>query len=242
MKKIDLKVLYQYKQNELLNSLKSSNSFPHPTSNGNIKEESWISFFREILPKRYAIDSGFVIDCNNHISEQIDLIIYDNYYSPIIFQLEGEKYIPIESVFAIFEIKPQLRKSTLTYAIKKISSVKKLERTSNSINTINGRTKFDEKNKEIISGLLTTNSSWTDSETNIRKNLACLVKSDNDEISLISSVENFTYSINYENGITIETDDSVFPILYLYFKLLKMLQSFGNPLPIDFDRFNINGL
>ncbi len=242
MSKIDLKDLYKYKQNELLNSLKSSASFSHPTANGDIKEDSWISFFREILPTRYAVDTGFVIDCNNEISEQIDIVIYDNFYSPIIFQMKGKKYIPIESVFAIFEVKPELSKSTLSYAIGKIKSVKKLERTSNSINTIIGTNKFDVNNKAIISGLLTTTSSWKNNEKNIKKHLSDLVKTDNEKIYLISSIEEFTYSIKYGDVICIETDSNVLPILYLYFKLLKMLQIFGNPLAIDFDRFNVSGL
>ena len=171
------------------------------------------------------------------------IFIYDNFYSPVIFQVEGVKYFPIESVYAVFEVKPHLNSANFKYALNKINSVKKLERTSNPINTISGKQKFITDNKSIISGILTTTSSWSidskKAELNIIQNLESLGKLD-----IVCAINDFVYAADYDdNGkCRLLTDYDVAPILFFYFKLLKLLQTFGNPLPIDFTKYGINGL
>ena len=40
----------------------------------------------------------------------IDIIIYDTHFSPLVFELGEQKYIAVESVYAVFEVKQDLTK------------------------------------------------------------------------------------------------------------------------------------
>ena len=93
----------------------------HSGSKGDATEAEWVSWFTEYLPKKYkATANGFVIDCNGNLSEQIDIIIYDNHFSPLVFELGGQKYIAVESVYAVFEVKQDLTKEHIDTLIKRL--------------------------------------------------------------------------------------------------------------------------
>ena len=126
---MDIKSLYETKQIMLENQLKVV--IEHPVTKGDQCENAWIDFFRSFLPNKYAIDKGFVFDCKGGVSEQIDIIIYDALYAPLIFTTKGEeKFITAESVYAVFDSKPKINKANLEYTNKKVKSVATLERTS----------------------------------------------------------------------------------------------------------------
>lgn len=58
------------------------------------------------------------------------IVVFDRQYSPFIFTLEDETIIPAESVYAVFEAKQTVDAGMVTYAQKKIASVRRLHRTS----------------------------------------------------------------------------------------------------------------
>lgn len=154
--KISIKLLFEEKQA----TLKSKLGIPtgHTVTKGDHCEEEWIAFLRSFLPDKYAVDKGFVFDSKGDTSEQIDVIIYDALYTPLIYETAtGEKYITAESVYAVFESKSKIGKSTLEYANKKIESVKKLHRTSRGM--INaGRFVSPRELTHIIGGILAIDS------------------------------------------------------------------------------------
>jgi len=130
----------------------------HPVTKGDHCEGAWIDFFRSFLPNRYAVDKGFVFDANGNISDQIDIIIYDALYSPLIFGTDsGEKFVTSESVYAIFDSKPSIDKGNLDYTNQKIESVKRLVRSSRGI--INaGRPILARTPIRILGGILAVDS------------------------------------------------------------------------------------
>lgn len=123
---------------------------------GDNTENAWIMFFRRFLPSRYSCNRAFVVDSKGDFSEQIDIVIYDRYFSPVFFE---HGVIPAESVYAIFEVKLKLNKKNFEYTQKKIGSVKLLSRTSASV-ICNGELKPGRKPFEIIGGLLTIENGW----------------------------------------------------------------------------------
>jgi hypothetical protein len=58
----------------------------------------------EILPSRYQVSKGFVVDSDSMRSEQIDVIIHDRVFSPLLWEDGGYMYVPAESVYAVFEV------------------------------------------------------------------------------------------------------------------------------------------
>lgn len=125
----------------------------HPGSKGDALENTWIEWLRKYLPNRYCIEKAIVIDSDGNTSDQIDVVIYDNWYTPFIFTQNGFHYIPAEGVYAVFEVKPNISKEYIKYAGNKIASVRQLKRTSTSM--INSGKKYPPRQlTEIVGGFL----------------------------------------------------------------------------------------
>ncbi|WP_332028018.1 DUF6602 domain-containing protein [Kaistella sp.] len=141
-KKIDVKMLFNGLQSQMTAQLNTNRDFiEHPGSKGDALENAWIEWLRKYLPNRYSVDKAIVIDHEGNTSHQIDIVIYDNWFTPFIFSQNGFHYIPAEGVYAVFEVKPDLKGSVknektgksqtyIEYAGDKIESVRVLKRTS----------------------------------------------------------------------------------------------------------------
>ncbi|WP_315332180.1 DUF6602 domain-containing protein [Prevotella histicola] len=163
-KMIDLRELFHGLQQQMLISLKLNREFiGHPSSKGDATEQHWIEFLRAYLPDRYKVDKAIVIDSTGNVSEQMDVVIYDAIYTPFIFKQDGFMYIPAESVYAVFEVKQDV-KGNIEYAAQKIESVRKLKRTSIGM-VASGKTTAARPLTKIIGGILTTTSSYSGNDT-----------------------------------------------------------------------------
>src|ERR1035437_2719000 len=117
----------------------SRKSFEHPGTKGDASEAVWLELLNAYLPMRYRAASAHVVDSNGTFSDQIDVVVFDRQYSPFIFQFQGQTIIPAESVYAVFEAKQAINASQVTYAQDKISTVRRLHRTSVPIRHAGGR-------------------------------------------------------------------------------------------------------
>lgn len=158
-KMIDLRDLFHGLQDQMLGSLNVVRDFiEHPGSKGDATEQHWIDFLRTYLPNRYKVDKAIVIDSTGSVSDQMDIVIYDAIYTPFIFNQDGFKYIPAESVYAVFEVKQDV-KDNIKYAARKVESVRKLNRTSIDM-VASGRRTPARKLTKIIGGILTTTNTY----------------------------------------------------------------------------------
>lgn len=155
---VNLKELFLGLQKQMEVYLVSDRQFiAHSGSKGDASENRWISFLSKYLPSRYNVDKAIIIDHNGNVSQQIDVVIYDTFFTPFIFNQDGFKYIPVEAVYAVFEVKQDI-KGYIDYAAEKIESVRKLERTSTDMIASGVRIKKRNLTK-IIGGILTTTCS-----------------------------------------------------------------------------------
>ena len=92
----------------------SSESITHDGVMGDVNEQHFIEVLRKYLPNRYAINSAIVIDSNGATSDQIDIVIYDPQYTPTLLDQHNHCFIPAESVYAVFEVKPTINKGYLS--------------------------------------------------------------------------------------------------------------------------------
>jgi len=166
MSKIDLKMLFGGLQAQMVSNLNTNREFiTHPGSKGDALENAWIEWLRKYLPNRYSVDKAIVIDHHGNTSHQIDVVIYDNWFTPFIFSQNGFHYIPAEGVYAVFEVKPDIAvmsdgKPNIEYAGEKIESVRQLERTSTDM--INSGRKFPPRPlTKILGGILCSTNSYT---------------------------------------------------------------------------------
>src|SRR6202034_249860 len=93
-------------------------------------ERPWLDLLSRYLPKRYRATSAFVIDSLGRRSRQIDIAIFDNLYSPLLFPHKSGLHTPAESIYAVFEVKPTFSKQWIRDAAEKAASVRSLHRTS----------------------------------------------------------------------------------------------------------------
>lgn len=104
----------------------------HQQTTGTFREEVWKSLFEQIIPKKFCISQGvFIIDSEGHISREVDLAIYDEQYTPYIFNYGKIKFIPIEAAAVVAQCKSSnLNQADLSEWVEKI---KKLRTSLNSV-------------------------------------------------------------------------------------------------------------
>ncbi|CAN7357284.1 hypothetical protein LJR258_002101 [Rhizobium sp. LjRoot258] len=132
----------------------------HPGTKGDASEKIWRELLGTYLPKRYSVAKAHVCDSRNGFSQQLDVVVYDRQYSPLIFEIEGEIFIPAESVYAVFEAKQSINAAMVNYAHEKVASVRKLWRTSLPVPHAGGRYE-PRQPTAILGGILALSSDWT---------------------------------------------------------------------------------
>lgn len=193
---IDLKEMFAGLQKEM-NAALNINRFAihHQGSKGDATEDKWIEFFRTYLPKRYNVDKAMVIDHEGNVSQQIDIVLYDVFYTPFIFNHDGFKYIPAEGVYAVFEVKQDI-KNNIEYAGRKIESVRKLKRTSISM-ICTGCTHQARPLSPILGGILSSTSSYEQNNT-IEENLKKLTGMQS--LDLCCCADKYSFYIEYDKS------------------------------------------
>ena len=157
----DLHGAFYGKQDELRARLETGRKVvTHPGAKGDGSELRWKEMLAEILPSRYQVSKGFVVDSASMRSEQIDVIIHDRVFSPLLWEDGGYMYVPAESVYAVFEVKQDHSLEYIRYAGHKAASVRRRLRTEAEFGWIQGIA----KKKALfipLAGLLTVDSTWT---------------------------------------------------------------------------------
>jgi len=103
----------------------------HPGEVGTGRENVLKSILTKYIPKRYAIDSGFVIDALNGKSEQMDIVIYEANYTPVFEIVEGNRFFPCETVVAVGQVRTTIgSRKALKKCLNNIKSVKELDRSN----------------------------------------------------------------------------------------------------------------
>lgn len=88
--------------------------------------------FRMLLPDRYAVTAGVVIDANGDNCGDCDLIVVNRFWQSLLkYGATSESrrvHVPVESVYSVIEIKQTLTEASLDAAMEKLVMHKCLER------------------------------------------------------------------------------------------------------------------
>lgn len=156
-----LREAFAAEQNALKSRLELANSsITHNGELGAVNEQSFIDFLRQNLPQRYAVNSAIILDSEGKSSDQIDVVIHDRYYSPTLLSQNRRAFVPIEAVYAIFEVKPTINKTYLEYASEKARSVRALAPRTGTFMTINGPKEV--LPLKLLAGLIAIDVEWTE--------------------------------------------------------------------------------
>jgi hypothetical protein len=237
-KSVDLKKLFTNLQNQMLSRFKTiDEGIEHDTTKGDASEINWINMLRPYLPDRYKIDKAFVIDSKENISEQQDIVIYDQQFSPSLFNQDETKYVPAESVYAVIEVKQDLKKEHVEYAGKKAASVRKLHRTSAKI-IDKGEEKVPRKLFRILAGVVTHTSDWNPPlGDSFDESIARLSTEEQIDFGCVLASGSFRcdYSGSTPKIEKTESNDSAF--MFFFLTLLDKLQELGTVPAIDFKEY-----
>lgn len=130
----------------------------HPVAKGDGSEQVWADLFTKYLPKRYAVAKATICDSHGHFSDEIDVVLFDRQYTPLIFEHKGQLVVPAEAAYAVFESKQEINAEYIRYAQQKVATVRRLHRTSAEVQTIDGpRTATPQA---ILAGFLAFESGW----------------------------------------------------------------------------------
>lgn len=224
----DLARGFHAKQAHMLTGLGLMPNFTnHPTTKGDASEAQWVAVLDEFLPARYGVGPIFAIDSRGDQSDQIDLAIFDRQYSPLFFEEGGIRFVPAESVYAVFEVKPEMSKSTLDYAAAKVESVRSLFRTSAPISHAGGVFEpQDPQDKPILGGFLSTEWSWASVDSGIDAIL---------ESGLDLGIA--VRSTAFDKQATLEFATENEQLIWFAMRLFRRLSRLGTVLAIDLDAY-----
>ncbi|WP_164910396.1 DUF6602 domain-containing protein [Mycobacteroides franklinii] len=214
----------------------------HPTTLGDHGEADWVGLIRDFLPTRYTVGPIFAVDHNGNMSEQIDAAIYDMHFSPQWFgTAAGIRFVPVESIYAVFEVKPEFSGRYLLAARKKVASVRCLERTSEAVVHKGGVFAREEiRLKPIIGGVLTTRPGLADPIKKLVETQPAPEANDFLDIGICLDKFSFDYTPtlvddNVQRELT--TCQGGNQLIHFVIRLFRQLQAIGSVPAVDMTKY-----
>jgi hypothetical protein len=230
---LDLAEFFLCVQYEMLSQLSVDGLFEHASTSGAATERHWIDLFNRYLPQRYRTTPAFVVDSTGRRSRQIDIAIFDNLYSPLMFPHSSGLHIPAESVYAIFEVKQTITRQWIREASEKAASVRRMSRTSVPI-IAGGKTRKPIPPAPILAGILGSTSIWT--PRTFKQNLASALEDlpTPDRLDLGCALEHGSFE-QTNKGIKVSTQDE--SLIFFMLRLLDRLRKMGTAPAADLMKY-----
>ena len=236
-KPFDLRAAFQARQSALVENLKVTASFtPHGTTIGDAHEADWVAMLRSWLPNRYGVGPIFAVDALGRQSQQIDVGIYDQHYAPSWFVTTGGvQFVPVESVYAVFEVKPEIDKTYADYSGDKAASVRALHRTNGSFRHLGGVSEDqDLAYKPILGGILSVRSGWVDMEGTAA--VKALTRLDGLRgIDLGIALDALSFDISRRGHV--EFSESGLQLIFFAMRLFERLQGIGTAVAVKISEY-----
>jgi hypothetical protein len=220
-----LSELLGQRHNFILRNLQDASSFvSHPTEKGDATEQVWLDALETYLPARYDVRRGFAIDSCSNYSKQIDIIVHDRFYTPFLLKVGGYHVVPVESIYAVFEVKQLLNSQNIKFAQDKAQSVRVLQRRYRQTKEVT-----DESGKHILTGVLATRSAFSEPLGNSA--ISHMLTANEDERLDYVCVGESGLAFRSSGELTVESSGSWITSFIL--NLVGALQSLGTVPPID---------
>lgn len=233
--RFDLREAFLLHQEQLLATLGVGRSIgAHPAAIGDDSELNWRGMLESILPTRYQVSKGFAVDADGNRSQQIDLLVYDRHFSPVLVDVGDYLFVPAEAVFAALEVKQRLGRGTIQYASEKIASVRRLRRTSAPVPYVEG--KYRPKDlQRIVGGLLTMDSDWKPPlGEGFERALADF--GGNGKVDIGCALRDGAFDVDDESG-SLARSHADHALIFFVVRLLRRLQKMASPPAIEYAEY-----
>ncbi|HOO96691.1 MAG TPA: hypothetical protein PKV16_03930 [Caldisericia bacterium] len=229
-KKLNMSEIFNALQEQMMSKLTYSDFLKHPVDRGDNSELEWTNMLSTYLPSRYKVDKATIIDSKGCMSDQIDIVVFDTQYSPFLLKQNGINYLPVESVYAVFEVKQKLSKGYIKYSCDKLESVRKLHRSKGIIK--NRNKKICEIQPVYIYGGILAQKGLTNSQ---KKNIELYSSSYNRNLDFCCSLEDRCLFYDENRILIIGSKGNM--LIDFYVRLFSCLQSQGTVAPINIDNY-----
>ena len=235
---IELSSLFESTQAKMVGEFSAiRKALDHSVTMGNETEIAWRAFIGQILPTRYHVCDGFVVDARGLRSDQIDIIVFDRHYSPPLFQSGNVQYVPAEAVYAVFEVKQRIDKHTLRQASAKVSSVRRLQRTTAPIPTADGMLEPKPPHR-ILGGVLALNYGQM---VSVEKTIGGLMTKvdEHQRLDLGCAMRDGSFMVRYQDtgAAMVRSSPDQSSLVTFFFHLLSKLQRMGTVPAIDYSEY-----
>lgn len=236
--RIDLNSLFESTQRLMVAELTGiRGAVDHGGALGDETELAWRDFLARVLPNRYRVGDGFVVDADGWRSDQTDIIVFDRQYSPPLFTAGNVQYIPAEAVYAVFEVKQRIDNRNLRLACAKAASVRSLRRTSAAIPSAGGALEPKPPHR-ILSGILALSNSYSGNFGEALGDMLAQVP-EAQQLDLGCALNDGSFLVNYREGkvASIESSPASSSLVSFLFRLLAALQSIGTVPAMDYAEY-----
>ena len=236
--RIDLNNLFESTQQKMIAELSGiRQAVDHGSTLGDETEFAWLKFLSKMLPNRYDVSDGFVVDADGRRSDQIDVIVFDRQYSPPLFQVEKVQYVPAEAVYAVFEVKQKIDAENLKAASAKAASVRRLRRTTARIPTADGVLEPKSPHRIIGGVLALVIDKPATFEGMIERQMTAA--SEDARLDLGCAIQDGSFTVNYEESRTprISISPGQSSLITFFFQLQTLLQALGTAPAIDYSEY-----
>lgn len=226
-RQVNLAEIFRHVQSQMLARLASGDIFEHPTACGAVTERHWLDLFDQYLPQRYRASPAFIVDSDGHRSRQIDIAVYDRFYSPLLFPLPSGLHIPAESVYAVFEVKQMLNFRLIRDAGSKVASVRRLRRTSVPVISA-GRTRPALPPPHILAGVLALRNGWNRPfEPQLQTALRSLSPDESLDLGCALELASFEVLYSPPRPFQLRLSPDGHALIFFMLRLLDRLRSLG---------------
>jgi hypothetical protein len=233
-RRFDLRSAFLLRQEQLLATLGVGRAIGgHPVAVGDSSELNWRGMLESILPARYRVSKAFVVDADGDRSDQIDLLIYDRQFSPVLVDVGDYLFIPAEAAYAALEVKQEINRETVGYASDKVASVRRLRRTSAPI-AYAGGTYEARVPPPILGGLLSMDAGWVGGLATSLAGALHDARSDG-ALDLGCALRAGGFEVPGAGAIEVSEPDTA--LIFFVLRLLKRLQSMATAPAILYDEY-----
>ena len=236
--RIELSSLFESTQKKMVGEFTAiREALDHGGTLGDETELAWRDFIGRLLPTRYQASDGFVVDAEGLRSDQIDIIVFDRHYSPPLLQAGSVQYVPAEAVYAVFEVKQRIDKRTLGQACVKVSSVRRLRRTTAPIPTADGLLEAKPPHR-ILGGILALGFGKMEAAEKVVGGLMTQA-AEEQRLDLGCAIRDGSFKVSYHDtgAAKVSLSSSSSSLVAFFFQLLSMLQQIGTVPAIDYTEY-----